>query len=129
MRYNLKDLLDCPVNSCFIVCVAANGANLEHGNYIAEKDLTIADKLKQTELEIETWRMAGQKYIVVRGKLDQSNHYSDVKMKSVSRRQFVDVFENESGDFSMRFNSITSCLTIPWCDVLHASRTIMIFGV
>jgi hypothetical protein len=88
-------MLDCPVDSRFIVwCVAANGANREHGNYYAEKALTIADKLKQAGLDIESWRLTEQEYIVIQGKLDQSSHYSDIKMKSVSRRQFVDAFEN-----------------------------------
>ncbi len=50
-------------------------------------------------------------------------------MKSVSRRQFVDAFENDSGNFGLRFDGISSRLTIPWRNVVHASRTIMIFGV
>ncbi len=58
-----------------------------------------------------------------------SSHFSDIKMKSVSRCQFVDAFKNESGDLAMRFDGISSRLTIPWRNVVHASRTIMIFGV
>jgi hypothetical protein len=108
LRYILKDILDCPVDSRFIVCVAANGANLECGNYYAEKALTIADGLKRCGLEINSWRMTGRKYIFIQGKLDQSSHYSYIKMKSVSRRQFVDAFENDSGNFAIKFDSITS---------------------
>jgi hypothetical protein len=59
--------------------------------------------------------MAGWKYIVIQGKLDRSSNYSDIKMKSVSRRQFVDAFENESGDFAMRFDGISSQLTKHRC--------------
>jgi hypothetical protein len=28
--YNLEDILNCPVGSRFIVCIAANGGKLEH---------------------------------------------------------------------------------------------------
>ncbi len=69
-RYILEEILDCPVDSCFIICIATNGANLERGNYYAVKALTIADKLKQAGLEIELWKMKGQNYIVIKGKLD-----------------------------------------------------------
>ncbi len=61
LRYILKDILDCPVDSRFIVCVVANGANLERGNYYAEKALTFADELKWAGLEIESWKMTGWK--------------------------------------------------------------------
>jgi hypothetical protein len=50
-------------------------------------------------------------------------------MKSASRRQFVDAFKNESGNFAIRFGGISSQLTILWRDVVHASRMAMIFGV
>jgi hypothetical protein len=128
-RYILEDILDCPVNSCLMVCVSADRANLERGDYYAEKALIIADKIKRAGLETESWRMSGRRYIVIQGILDRSSHYSDIKIKSVSRRQFVDAFENESGDLAMRFDGISSRLTIPWRGVVHASRTIMIFGV
>jgi hypothetical protein len=70
-QFILEDILDCPINSHFIVCIAANGANLKHGDICTEKDSTIADKLKRAGLEIKLWRMTGQKYIVIQGKLDQ----------------------------------------------------------
>ncbi len=89
----------------------------------------IANELNQAGLDIDWWRMNGQKYIVIKAKLDRLSHYSDIKMISISRRQFVDAFKNEGGDFAMRFEGISSRLTIPWRDVIHASRTIMIFGV
>ena len=82
LRYILKDILDCPVDSRFIVCVVANGANLERGNYYAEKALTFADELKWAGLEIESWRMIRR--------INQVN--IPIKMKNVSRCQFVDAF-------------------------------------
>jgi hypothetical protein len=128
-RYILEDLLDCPVNSHFMVCVSPDGTNLERGDYYVEKATMIADKLKRDGLETELWRMSGRKYIVIQGMLDRSSYFSDIKMKSISMRQFVDAFENESGDFALRFGGILSRLTILWRNVVHASRTIMIFGV
>jgi hypothetical protein len=41
----------------------------------------------------------------------------------------VDAFNNEGWNFAMQFDGISSQLTIPWHNVIHASRTIMIFGV
>ncbi len=70
-RYILEDILDCPVNSRFIVCVSADGANLERGDYYAEKALIIADEIKRAGLETESWRMSGWRYIVIQGILDQ----------------------------------------------------------
>ncbi len=127
--YILEDILDCPVNSHFIVCLASDRGNLERGDYYAKKAETISHKLKWAGLETESWRMTGQRYIIIQGKLDRSSHYSDIKMKSASRRQFVDAFKNESGNFAIRFDGISSQLTILWRDMVHASRTAMIFGV
>jgi hypothetical protein len=98
-RYILEDLLDCPVNSHFMVCVSADSTNLEHGDYYAKKATMIANKLKCAGLETKLWRISGQKYIVIHGMLDRSSHFFDIKLKSISRRQFVDAFENESGNF------------------------------
>jgi hypothetical protein len=39
--------LDCPVQSHFIVCIAIDGLDLEHGGYYAEKAKIIASELKQ----------------------------------------------------------------------------------
>ncbi len=79
-RYILEDILDCPVNSRFMVCVSADGANLERGDYYAEKALIIADKIKWAGLETESWRMSGRRYIVIQGILDRSSYFSNIKM-------------------------------------------------
>jgi hypothetical protein len=49
-------------------------------------------------------------------------------MKTVSRRLFVDAFTNEEGDFAFQFANTSTCLTVPWHDIVHASQTIMVFG-
>jgi hypothetical protein len=65
-RYILEDILDCPVNSCFIiVCLAANGDNLECGDYFTEQAVTNTHELKWAGLETKLWRMTGWKYIVI----------------------------------------------------------------
>ena len=49
-------------------------------------------------------------------------------MKTVSSRQFLDAFNNEAGDFALQFEGTPTKLTIPWRDVINASKTIMMFG-
>jgi hypothetical protein len=69
-----------------------------------------------------------RKFIVLQGIIKRSSHFSDIKMKSVSRHQFMDAFVNGGGDIAMKFNGISSQLTIPWRDIIHASSTVMLFG-
>ncbi len=49
-------------------------------------------------------------------------------MKSLSQLQFRNAFSNESGDVAIRFDGISTRLTIPWRDFMNASRCIMLFG-
>jgi hypothetical protein len=126
--YVLEDILDFPVQSCFIVCIALDGLDLERGGYYAEKSKIIASELKRAGLDAEWWRMSGKKYLISQGKIDQSLHYSDIKMKTLSKHQFIDSFFRESGDIAIQFDGISTWLTIPWHDIIYASRSIMLFG-
>ncbi len=121
--------MDCPVQSRFIVWIAIDGLDLEHGGYYAEKAKIIASEVK-AGLDAEWWRMLGKKYLMSQGKIDQSSHYSDIIMKTLSKcqRQFIDAFFRESGDIVIQFDGISTWLTIPWHDIIHASRSIMLFG-
>ena len=38
-------------------------------------------------------------------------------------------YSNEGGDIAIRFNGISSRLTIPWRDFIHSSQSIMLFGL
>ncbi len=66
--------------------------------------------------------------MVIQGKIDQSSHYSDIKMKSLSKHWFIDAFFNQSGDLAIWFENISTRLTIPWHDIIHSSQSIMLFG-
>jgi hypothetical protein len=128
-RYVLKDILDCPACSRFIVCLAADEGKHERGAYYSEKARIIAsDDLKRVGLPVESWRMSTKKYIIVQGKFKRSLDYSDIKMKSMSTRQFRDVFSNKSGGIAIQFEGIFTRLNIPWRDFINASRSIMLFG-
>jgi hypothetical protein len=72
--------------------------------------------------------MYGQCYFVRQGHLNCSSHYSDIKMKTILRHQFVDAFINEGGDFVFQFHNTLTHPTVPWHDIVHASQTIMVFG-
>jgi hypothetical protein len=62
--YILEDLLDCPVGSQFIVCIATDGANLEHGEYYSDKTKTIANEVEWSKGNCEHWGIYGQRYFV-----------------------------------------------------------------
>ena len=49
-------------------------------------------------------------------------------MKAVLSRQFLDAFNNKGEDFAFQFEGTPTRLTIPWCDIICASNTVMIFG-
>ncbi len=38
------------------------------------------------------------------------------------------MFTNKGGDFALQFDDTSTCLTVPWHDIIHASQTIMVFG-
>ncbi len=106
-RYVLEDILDCPVQSRCIVCIAIDVLDLEHGGYYAEKAKIIASELKQAGPDAKWWRMLGKKYLISQGKIDWSLHYSDIKMKSLGKHQFIDAFFRESGDIGIQFDGIS----------------------
>jgi hypothetical protein len=126
--YILEDVLDCPVGSQFLMCISADTGDFERGAYYSKMAHLIASEIKLAGIEAEWWKMLGRKFIVLQGIIKRSSHFSDIKMKSVSRCQFVDAFVNRGGDIAMEFNSISSRLTIPWHDIIHASSTVMLFG-
>ena len=67
--------------------------------------------------------------MVVQGKIDRLSHYDKIKMRSLTKCQFLDSFFNEGGDIAIRFARILSRLTIPWRDFIHSSQSIMLFGL
>ncbi len=107
--------MDCLLGRCFLVCISSDKGEFEHGIYYTEKANIITSELKWAGVEAKWWNISGHKYIVIQGKIDHSSHYSDIKMKSVSRRQLID-------DFAMRFDSISRRLSILRCDITHASK-------
>jgi hypothetical protein len=129
VRYVLENILNCPLSSHLIVCIAADGAGeYERGAYYSKKAHLIASDLKWAGLDSEWWRMSSKNYIIIQGKIERSSHYSDIKMKSLTKRQFIDAFSNKSGDIAIQFEGISTRLTTPWHDIIHASQSIMLFG-
>jgi hypothetical protein len=58
-QYAIEDILDCPIGSCFILCLSADGGNLEHGYFYVEKAGTIASKVKCSGHDVNVWNMSG----------------------------------------------------------------------
>jgi hypothetical protein len=97
--------LACPVGSRLIVCTAVDGGELECGAYYAEKAHIIASDMKWAALDAKCWRMSSKNYMANQGKIDQLSHYSDIKMKSLAKHQFIDAFSDKSGDFAIWFEN------------------------
>jgi hypothetical protein len=127
-RYILEDILDCPPGSRFIICIATDAVDVERGYYYSKTATLIANKISLAEGECEYWKMCGRRYFVRQARIDRSSHYSEIKMKAVSSRQFLDAFDNEGGDFAFQFEGTPTKLTIPWRDIINASKTVMLFG-
>ncbi len=117
--------MNCPVGSRFLLCISADAGDFERGAYCSEKAHLIASELKLGGVEAEWWKMSGRKFIILQGTIERSSHFLNIKMRSVSRRQFVDAFVNGGGNIALKFNNILSRLTIPWCDIIHANSTMM----
>jgi len=126
--YVLEDILDCPPGSQFIVCIATNTDDVERADYYSKTATLIANDIRLAEGQVEYWKMKCCRYLVRQARLDQSSHYSKIKMKAVLSRQFLDAFNNEGGDFAFQFEGTPTRLTIPWCDIIRASNTVMIIG-
>jgi len=126
--YVLEDILDCPVGSRFIVCIVAEDNDDDRCRYYTDTAKIFQSDLSRDGLPVETWRMWSNRYLVIQGRIDRTSHYDDIKMKSLSQRQFCHAFSNESGDVAIRFDGISTRLTIPWRDFINASRCIMLFG-
>ena len=110
-RYILEDILDCPVSSRFIVCIATEDNDDERSKYYSETARAIQSDFRSKGLPDEMWRMSSKRYLVLQGMITRSSHYDDISMKSLTLRQFRDAFSNESGDVAIQFNGITTRLT------------------
>jgi hypothetical protein len=100
-RNVLEDILDCPVGSRFIVCIVAEDNDDDRCRYYSETAKVIESELSREGLPVETWRMSSKRYLVIQGRINRTSHYDDIKMKSLSQRQFHNAFSNESGDVAI----------------------------
>jgi hypothetical protein len=96
--YVLENILDCPVGSRFIVCIVAEDKDDDRCRYYTDTAKIIKSDLSREGLPVEMWRMLSKRYLVIQGRIDRTSHYDDIKMKSLSQRQFRHAFSNESGD-------------------------------
>ncbi len=111
--YVLDDILDHPVGSRFIVCIAAEATNDNQSRYYTNTEKIIESDLSREGSPVETWKMLSKRYLVIQGRIDRTSHYDDIKMKSLSQRQFRHAFSNDSGNVAIRFDGISTRLTIP----------------
>jgi hypothetical protein len=76
-------------------CIATDAADVAQGEYYSNTVSLIANEIRLAKGECEYWKMCGQCYFVRQARLDRSSHYSEIKMKAVSSRQFLDAFYNK----------------------------------
>jgi hypothetical protein len=127
-RYILEDILDCPVGSRIILCIAMEDNDDQRSRYYSETARAIQSDFKSEGLPFETWKMSSKRYLVLQGSITRSSHYDNISMKSLTQRQFCDAFSNESGDVAIQFDGITTRLTVLWRNFINVSRCIMLFG-
>ena len=60
-RYVLEDILDCPVGSRFIVCIAAEDNDDIWCRYYTDTTKIIKRDLSREGLHVETWRMSSKR--------------------------------------------------------------------
>ena len=118
-QYILEDILDCPVGSRFIVCIATEDNDDKWSKYYSETARLIQSDFRCKGLPVETWRMSSKRYLVLQGMITRSSHYDDISMKSLTLHQFRDAFSNKSGDVAIQFNGIMTRLTVPWHDFIN----------
>jgi hypothetical protein len=82
--YILEDILDCPVGSRFIVCIATEDNNDELSKYYLETARAIQSDFRSKGLPIETWRMSSKRNLVLQGRITRSSRYDDISMKSLT---------------------------------------------
>jgi hypothetical protein len=72
-RYILEDILDCPVGSRFIVCIATEDNDDKRSKYYSETARAIQSDFRSEGLPVETWRMSSKRYLVLQGRITRSS--------------------------------------------------------
>ncbi len=76
---------------------------------------------------MESWRMVGDQYIVLQGKLFCLTMHDKLMSGNLSQSRFVKCFKNLSGDFGISFEGTKHILSAPWQDVVQYCKVIMFF--
>ena len=82
-RYILEDILDCPVGSRFIVCIATEDNDDKLSKYYSETARAIQSDFRSKGLPVEMWRMSSKRYLVLQGMITRSSHYDDDEQVNV----------------------------------------------
>jgi hypothetical protein len=127
-RYVLEDLQSCLVGCCLIVCIRACATgNLTEVLY-SDQVMHILQRWKENELKTETWRMAGDSFFVIQGKIIWATLHDELISINLSCSRFTKYFTNRSGDFGISFDSCETILSVLWHDVIHYLHVMMFFG-
>ena len=74
-RYVLEDILDCPVASRLIVCIAVEDNDDDRCCYYLETAKVIKSDLSREGLPMEMWRISSKRYLVIQGRINRTSHY------------------------------------------------------
>ncbi len=64
----------------------------------------IAQRQKENGNKTEAWRMAGDSFYVIQGKLIHVTLHNELISNNLSRSRFTKYFTNRSGDFGITFD-------------------------
>jgi hypothetical protein len=118
-QYILEDLLSHQVGCRFIVCIRVSAAGNPTEASYSDQALHIVEQRKRNNQTSETWRMAGDAFYVMQGKLIQATLHDQLAATKLSTSCFKNSFFNKDGDFGFSFEGCSTILSLPWYDVNH----------
>jgi len=127
-RYVFEDLLSCPVGSRIVVCIRSGVEGDPTETSYSDQAKCITSCRSESEIATESWRMAGNQYLVLQGKLFRSTMHDEVMSGNLSQSRFEKCFANLSGDFGISFEGTKNILSVPWCNVVQYCNVVMFFG-
>jgi len=82
----------------------------------------------ESGISTELWRMAGDQYLILQGKLFRSTMHDEVMSGNLSQSRFEKCFANLCGDFGISFEGTKNTLSVPWQDIVQYCNVVMFFG-
>ncbi len=80
-------------------------------------------------LNTETWRMAGNSYHVIQGRIIRATLHGELISNNLPHGHFTKYFFNRSGNFGITFDGCDTILLVLWHDVIHYLHVVVFFAL